>query len=169
MSFKERNVAYDLSLFEDRVADIELSVKSQKNKVVSIDDGRSNRAQTRFKPLNAVMSVVVASLVIVAVVAIIHGQAQLTELNQEINSAQGQLTELESYYTQLNMKVETKLSPSVVEEYAKNELGMSKTESYQKEFISLSEGDKAVVVAEEEKSWWQSLKEAISNIWADRE
>lgn len=169
MSFKERNVAYDLSLFEDRVADIELSVKSQKNKVVSIDDGRSNRAQTRFKPLNAVMSVVVASLVIVAVVAIIHGQAQLTELNQEINSAQGQLTELESYYTQLNMKVETKLSPSVVEEYAKNELGMSKTESYQKEFISLSEGDKAVVIAEEEKSWWQSLKEAISNIWADRE
>lgn len=169
MSFKERNVAYDLTLFEDRVADIELSVKSQKNKVVSIDDERSNRAQTRFKPLNAMMSVVVAALVIVAVVAIIHGQAQLTELNQEINSAQGQLTELESYYTQLNMKVETKLSPSVVEEYAKNELGMSKTESYQKEFISLSEGDKAVVIAEEEKSWWQSLKEAISNIWADRE
>ena len=169
MSFKERNVAYDLSLFEDRQADIELTVKSQKNKVVNIDDEREKRTQTRFKPLSAMMGIVVAGLIIVAVLAIIHGQAQLTELSQDIDNAQTQLTELESYYTQLEMKVENKLSPSVVEEYAKNVLGMSKTESYQKEFISLSEGDKAVVVAESEKSWWQRLKEAISDLWSGNE
>ena len=169
MSFKERNAAYDLSLFEDRQADIELTVKSQKNKVVNIDDERGRRRQTRFKPLTAVIGVVVSGLVIVAVLAIIHGQAQLTELSQELGDAQTRLTELESYYTQLEMKVENKLSPSLVEEYAKNVLGMSKTESYQKEFISLSDGDKVVVIAEENKSWWQRFKEAVSNLWTESE
>lgn len=169
MSLKERSEAYDLSLFEERIPDIEISVKSQKNKVVSLEEERSKAPKARIKPLNAFMCVVISGLVITAVVAIIHGQAQLTELNQQISDAETQLTELESYYTQLEMKVETKFSPAVVEEYAKNQLGMSKTESYQKEFISLSEGDKAVVVGEEEKSWWQRLTDAISEIWSEHE
>lgn len=170
MTFRGRNEAYDLTLFEEeKQFDIELSVKPKMNKVVDIDEELSKRSKPKIKPLTAFMSTLVAALAIVAVVAVIHGQAQLTELNQQISDAESELTELESYYTQLEMKVETKLSPSVVEEYAKNVLGMAKTESYQKEFISLSEGDKAVVVQDEEKTFFQSLCDAISSIWSGEE
>lgn len=169
MSFNERNVAYDLSLFDVEQVEEELIVKSQENKVVSFHEERKKRVKPRVKPLTAFLGIIVSSLVILAVGAIIHGQAELTELNQEINDAETQLTELKSYYTQLEMKVDNKLSPSVVEEYAKNVLGMEKTESYQKEFISLSEGDKAVVVQEEEESVWDRLLNAFSSIWSDEE
>lgn len=174
MAYGKRNEAYDLSLFEEpeetkTASEIELNVKSQENKIFDLEAERSKRKKPKVNPLTAFLGTVTAALVIVAVVAIIHGQAQLTELNQQIGDAQSELTELESYYTQLSMKVETKLSPSVVEEYAKSQLGMSKTESYQKEFISLSDGDKAVVVGEEDKSFIDSLLEAISKIGADKE
>lgn len=170
MTFRGRSEAYDLSLFEeDEQYDIELTVKPQKNKVVDFDEELKKRSKPKLKPLTVFMSTVVSLLAVVAVVAIIHGQAQLTELNRQITDAEDELTELESYYTQLEMKVEAKLSPSVVEEYAKNVLGMSKTESYQKEFISLSEGDKAVVVQEEEKGFLQRLCDAVASVWSAEE
>ena len=101
--------------------------------------------------------------------AIVHGQAQLTELNQQISNSKTELTELQSYYTQIEMKVENKLGPSVVEEYAKNDLGMKKTESYQKEFISLSDGDKAEILAEKDKSIFESIIEGLKEIWTSNE
>lgn len=167
MSFYGRNEAYDLTLFEETVPDVELSVKSQKNNVVDLEKERNKRKKARINPLTALLGTVTSSLVLLAVVAIIHGQAQLTELNQQITDAETQLTELQSYYTQLEMKVETKLNPAMVEEYAKDVLGMSKTESYQKEFISLSQGDKAVVVGGEEESLIDRILNAISGIWSE--
>lgn len=167
MAYGERGVAYDLSLFEEEAVSVEQEAKSQKNIVYDLDEERKKRVRPKVKPLTAFLYTFVSALVILAMAAIIHGQARLTELNQQINSAETQLTELESYYTQLEMKVDNKLSPSVVEEYAKNTLGMAKTESYQKEFISLSEGDKAVVVHENEKSFFGKLADAISDIWSE--
>ncbi|MDE7390585.1 MAG: septum formation initiator family protein [Lachnospiraceae bacterium] len=167
MSFYGRSEAYDLTLFEETVPDVELSVKSQKNNVVDLEKERNKRKKARINPLTALLGTVTSSLVLLAVVAIIHGQAQLTELNQQITDAETQLTELQSYYTQLEMKVETKLNPAMVEEYAKDVLGMSKTESYQKEFISLSQGDKAVVVGGEEESLIDRILNAISGIWSE--
>lgn len=169
MAFTERNAAYDLTLFEEEELYELPKAKSQKNIVYDIDEERKKRVKPRIKPLTAILSFFVSSLVILAVAAIIHGQAQLTELNKQISDAQTELTELESYYTQLEMKVENKLGPSVIEEYAKNVLGMAKTESYQKEFISLSDGDKAVVANESEKSIFERILDAISNIRSDGE
>lgn len=169
MAFTERNAAYDLTLFEEEELYELPKAKSQKNIVYDIDEERNKRVKPKVKPLTAILSFFVSALVILAVAAIIHGQAQLTELNKQLSDAQTELTELESYYTQLEMKVENKLGPSVIEEYAKNVLGMAKTESYQKEFISLSDGDKAVVANEREKSIFQRILDAISDVWSDGE
>ncbi|MBQ3691761.1 MAG: septum formation initiator family protein [Clostridia bacterium] len=169
MALTDRNAAYDLTLFEEEEA-VELAkAKSQKNIVYDIEEERKKRtkAKPKVNPLAAFLSAAASSLVILAVAAIIHGQAQLTELNQQISDAQGELTELESYYTQLEMKVENKLGPSVIEEYAKNILGMAKTESYQKEFISLSDGDKAEVAKDEKKNIFERIADALSQVWSD--
>ncbi len=170
MAFTERNAAYDLTLFEEEEVYELPKAKSQKNIVYDIDEERKKRVKPRVNPLTAMLSFAVSALVILAVAAIIHGQAQLTELNKQIGDAKTELTELESYYTQLQMKVENKLGPSVIEEYAKNTLGMSKTESSQKEFISLSEGDKATVAdSEEKKSVWDRVADAVKSIWESEE
>lgn len=167
MALSERNAAYDLSLFEVEEQVVLPEAESQKNIVYDIRAERKRRRKPRVNPLTALVSIAVSSLVIVALTAIIHGQAQLTELNQQISDAQTELTQLQSYYTQMEMKVENKLGPSVIEEYAKNVLGMEKTQSFQKEFISLSEGDKAVVANDKQKNIFQTLIDAISSVWSD--
>ena len=74
---------------------------------------------------------------------------------------------MQSYYTQMEMKVENKLGPSVVEEYAKNVLGMEKTQSARKEFISLSDGDKAVVAQTGKKNFFEMIADAVKSVWSD--
>ena len=167
MAFTDRNAAYDLSLFEEDEAYVLAKAESQYN-IIDIEQERRKRIApgNKTNPLTAFVAVSVSALVILAVSAIIHGQAQLTELNQQISDAQNDLTELESYYTQMEMKVENKLGPSVIEEYAKNVLGMSKTESCQKEFISLSDGDKAEVAKEKERGFFERIADGLSEIWS---
>lgn len=171
MALTDRNAAYDLTLFEEDEVQELAKAKSQNNIVYDLEEERKKRAKAKPKvnPLTAFLATAVSALVILAVAAIIHGQAQLTELNQQISDAQGELTELESYYTQLEMKVENKLGPSVIEEYAKNVLGMAKTESYQKEFISLSDGDKAEVAKDKEKNIFEKITDALGQVWSNNE
>ena len=171
MAFTDRNAAYDLSLFEEDEAYELARAESKKNIIYDIEEERRKRVTPKPKanPLTTFLAVSVSALVILAVSAIIHGQAQLTELNQQIRDSQNELTELESYYTQMQMKVENKLGPSVIEEYAKNVLGMTKTESYQKEFISLSDGDKAEVAKEREKGFFEQIADGLSEIWSAKD
>jgi len=168
MALREMNTAYDFSLFEEEDEVVREDSESKKNKVYDIRTERMRRRKPKVDPLTAVVSVAVAALVVVSLTSIIHGQAQLTELNQQISDAQVELTQLQSYYTQMEMKVENKLGPSVVEEYAKNSLGMEKTQSFQKEFISLSEGDKAVVASAEKKNIFEMIADAIKSAWSSQ-
>ncbi len=166
MAYIDENSAYDLSLFEEP-EELELDeAKSQENIVYDLNKERRQRRWANLNPLEALGTAAVSVMVIFAVAAIIHGQAQLTELNHQITSAQSTLTELSSTYTQVQMAVENKLGPSVVEEYAKNELGMTKTDSSRKEFISFSEGDKAVVADAGEKGVFERLYDAFMEVWS---
>ncbi len=165
MTFSDRNVAYDLSLFEEEEEVVQPKSESQRSIVYDIDKERRKRRLPNVDPLTALLAFAATVLTVIALVAIIHGQAQLTELNQQISDAQTELTELQSYYTQMEMKVENKLGPSVIEEYAKNELGMNKTQSFQKEFISLSEGDSAYIANSGKKNFFESVLDHLDSIW----
>lgn len=166
MAYIDENSAYDLSLFEEPEEPIVPEAKSQQNNVYDLNRERRQRRWANVNPLDVLATAAVTAMVITAVAAIIHGQAQLTELTHQIASAQSTLAELSSTYTQVQMAVENKLGPSVVEEYAKNELGMSKTDSSQKEFISFSEGDKAVVADNGKKSVIKRIKDAFTEVWS---
>ena len=125
---------------------------------------KANRRRTgifRFS-LIAIFGIAVAFIV----VSIIHGQVQLTELNQEIANAKATLAEQQSVYTQLEMKVDSSISNPVVEEYAKDKLHMVKATNTQKEFVNLSEGDKAEVTMTSDKSIFESIGEAFSSLWS---
>jgi len=178
MVFDDRNLAYDMRLFEDEMKSSATKVRSEKivkkgqksEKQNTADDShvkhhkRIRRRKNNFVKISG--AVVFALAVVVVVSLIIHGQVQLTELNQEISNAQKELEEQQSLYTQLEMKVDASISTSVVEDYAQNNLGMTKVENSQKEFIALSEGDKVEIYDENSDGFWDSLADAFASLWS---
>ena len=184
--YSRSSLAYDFSLFEepqtkgpsarlkDRTkhdaADIDGDTKKNsgkrtaKNARTTPEVKRIRRRKSNFARI--AIGVVLGAIIVFIVASIIHGQVQLTEINQEIADAKAQLAEQQSVYTQLEMKVDSSISTTVVEDYAKSKLNMSKANNSQKEFVNLSEGDKAEVSLSEDKNIFQSIAEAFSSLWS---
>ena len=178
MVYDNRNLAYDLRLFEDddiyatavdAPAKNAMDKKSESKKQNTETESRSRhkrirRRKNNFFKISAAIFVAVAIVLVVGL--IIHGQVQLTELNQQIANARDTLSEQQSLYTQLEMKVDASVSTSVVEEYAQNDLGMSKVANSQKEFVSLSQGDKVEISQDNNKTIWESIADAVTSLWS---
>ncbi len=182
MIYDNRNLAYDLRLFEEeeirsssvKTPEKKQAPKPEKKKQNTNVDGRRDKnkptSRRHKRKQNNVMNVSLVAalaLVIVVVVAlIIHGQVRLTELNQQISAAQSQLEEQQSLYTQLEMKVDASISTAVVEKYAQEKLGMTKVSNSQKEFVSLSEGDKVELTMSESNTVFDAIADAFSSLWS---
>ena len=182
MYYDDRNLAYDLRLFEHeetrssvvKTPEKEQEVKPTKKKQNTKADAKSKDEKGSVKRikrrknnfLNISLVVVFAAVIMVVVGLIIHGQVQLTELNQQISAAQSDLEEQQSLYTQLKMKVDASISTAVVEKYAQEKLGMSKVSNAQKEFISLSEGDKVELTASKNDTIFDTISDAFSSLWS---
>lgn len=182
MVYDNRNLAYDLRLFEEEEAYTSTAVKTKEkpekqaqhtpkpekqNKVVDISRKPIKRIKRRKNNFFKIACAIVFALVVVFVVGmIIHGQVQLTELNQQISAAQKTLEEQQSLYTQLEMKVDASISTAVVEKYAEEQLNMTKAANSQKEFVSLSQGDKVELTMESHDTVFDAIAEAFSSLWA---
>lgn len=182
MYYDDRNLAYDLRLFEQeeirssvvKTPEKEQEAKPTKKKQnIKVDakskdeKGSVKRIKRRKNNFLSISMVVVFAALIMAVVGlIIHGQVQLTELNQRISAAQSDLEEQQSLYTQLKMKVDASISTAVVEKYAQEKLGMSKVSNAQKEFISLSEGDKVELTTSKNDTIFDTIADTFSSLWS---
>lgn len=94
----------------------------------------------------------------------IYGRVQLTELNQKILNTQEELVRQQSVYTQTQLSASAKYSTVTVEEFAKNNLKMSRASNNQKEFVSLSSGDKAEIIQAEDSNIFVRIVNAIKEI-----
>lgn len=165
---------YDLSLFETtkgsavpKEAPVKVRKKKTATNIVKLQREDIERAQRRKYNVPAlVLSFVMSAVVIISLCAIVYGQVCLAELNQQIIAAENTLTERQSEQLQIQAKVDSSLSTLVVEEYAKNNLGMVKASNQQKEYVSLSQGDKAQVYMEEEKNLFEQIGDYISGLWS---
>ena len=172
MAYNQRDTAYDLSLFEDSSSAAPVlpevpEKQSKKNNVVRITQKQIEKVRRRkHNYFKLAMGVTFAASVMVVVIAIIVGQVQLTELNSKISAAQDDLSIKQSINTQMEMDVNAALSTTVVEDYAQNTLGMSKATNAQKEFVNLSEGDKAEVIQEVKGNIFQSIAQAFTGLWS---
>ena len=170
MAYNEHSVAYDLDLFKDNAAKKipeKQNTKDKENKVVKIPEEDTYRIRRRkHNPFKIFVGSISATVATVIIAAIIVGQAQLTELNQQIMTAQETLENAQSTYTQLQMGIQSKLSTTEIEKYAETKLGMSKTENAQKEFVSLSQGDKAEISGEANLNFFQKIINAITGLWS---
>lgn len=170
MAFRQRDAAYDISLFESSPAVSKPGKERHRHRddnVVSIPEEKLEKVRRhKYSPFKLATGFVTGLLITAVVAAIIQGQVQLTELNSKISTAETQLAQQQSAYTQIKMRVEGNLSPADVEEYAKQQLGMVKADSYQKDYISLSQGDKAEVAQPESGNVFESIANAFAGLWS---
>ena len=179
MAYNNHNAAYDLDLFDDELytsaaPEREYEDESagrvkrkQKNKVVEFSEENVNKARRRrHNPLKLVLGALGAAVVTFVIGAIIVGQVQLTELNQQIITAQETLADTQSIYTQNQMKLEASLSNAEIEKHATEVLGMTKASNAQKEFVSIESGDKAEVSAQQSENIFTQFIESIKNLWS---
>ena len=142
-----KTAAYDLSLFDTSAEKIKVKKKVKaKPEVVKLPEKELHKIRFRKHNLLKLIGGITAVLTITAlVITIIMGQVQLTELNQEIITAQNTLADQQSVYRQTQMDVQSKLSTAEIQQYAESQLGMTKASNTQMEFIQLSAGDKAEI------------------------
>ncbi len=161
---KDRSEAYDLSLFEPKQQ--EMPAGAKKNNVIHLTQEQIDKSRrVKIQPLRALATFLSMAIVVGIVGSVVYGQAQLNELTDQISTAQAQLSEKESTYTQLKMKSESRLSLDTVEEYAKDTLEMRKISQDQVVCISLSSGDKGEVLEEDSSviaSIWNWVQDLLS-------
>lgn len=148
MALGEKNVAYDISLFEEHKP-----LDVNKNNVLKLPKNNVNaKLKAKNHLMTLVFTVLTFSLSVAIVGTMVFNQVQLTEITDKTNKITKQLEESRSENTQLQMKVNEKLAPGMVEEYAKSKLLMEKTSPCQVEYFSLSTGDKVEVTQNKGKN-----------------
>ncbi len=173
LTYDNRSTAYDFNLFKDSTAKklpkkkTEEKTQNTKNKVVTIPQDEIVKIRRRkHNPFKLFIGAVAGAVITFAVAMIIIGQVQLTELNQQIITKKAELSNAQSTYTQTQMAIQSKHSTTDIENYAKNKLGMSKAENVQKEFVSLSKGDKAEISGDVNKNFFQKIIDAVTGLWS---
>ncbi len=155
--FYNDNTAYDLSKFEAH--------KPKQPQLAEVPKPKAAPAKTVLG-LSPIKAILCMALIIGVTVSFIYSRAMLVEVNEEVNAANEQLQILESEKTRLDMELESMVSLKNIEELAEN-MGLTKVEKYQVEYIDLSQGDK-VVVSDEAKSTsffdqiWQAVQKIVS-------
>ncbi|MER2079953.1 MAG: hypothetical protein ABS876_00350 [Ruminococcus sp.] len=174
-----KTAAYDLNLFDEEPAyssaapkrredePAKKTAKKKKSNVVKFSEEDKFKSRKRkHNPVKLILGGLCGAVVTVIIGFIIVGQVQLTELNQQIITAQATLEDTKSIYTQNQMKLEASLSTAEIEKHATEVLGMTKASNAQKEFISLEGGDKAEVSAQKEENLFTQFIESIKNLWS---
>lgn len=164
---------YDLSLFESEGSAARKrkaaprKVHAKKNNVIELNIPEYDKSQRRKYNIKFIVGVLVSTVVITLCLGfIIHGRVELTELNQEIATAKVDLERSQSRYTEVKTRMESSLSTAAIEKYAQENLGMSKATAQQKEYISLSEGDKAEVYMEKKSNVFTRIGDFFQSLWS---
>ncbi|MBQ9742583.1 MAG: hypothetical protein IJV88_02785 [Ruminococcus sp.] len=172
-AYKYSDRGYDLSLFETegtsapKPAPARARKKKPENNIVLLHQMEFDKASRRkHNVAGLVWGFMMAAVIVLIVGVMIHGQVRLAELNQQINAAETTLSHRVSEYTQMQAKVEASLSTAVVEEYARTELGMQKATNQQKEYITLSHGDKAEVYTQSSESIFTVVGNFFDSLWS---
>lgn len=147
MASIQSNLAYDLSLFEQKPKKARPALNVVKEKY-----------HKRDRML--VVRVVSGVLVVVTVICLqLYSRAQLTELSDRIGTYNTEYQNLLSEQTRLNAEIEGKVSLRSVEESAKA-MGLDKMQAYQVEYVVVEEDEEGVVpmtVSETQPSFFQKL------------
>ena len=150
------NAAYDLTRFETRTA-----AQRETEQRPQIQKVKKTKAASRVSPVKAIACML---LVIAVTSALLYTRVQLTECTQKVEAANEEYTSLEAEGTRMSLELEGKVSLKNAEEYASNELGMTKMDNKSVEYLRLTQENKIEVPSESEKGRWESIQEFFANL-----
>lgn len=155
--------AYDFALFEPKRSAGTEQVPQRKSNVIELPKERLEENRRHRVHLGKIIPTFLAFLVISGIVGTyVNGQVQLSEISDEMGTAQKALQEQQNLYSQMKIKSASAFSMEAIETYATQKLGMKKTSSNQVTAVELSKGDKSQVVAKTSNSnWLERVWEAI--------
>jgi hypothetical protein len=93
-------------------------------------------------------SVALALLAVTIICLLVYNQACLTEISGGINAMNQKISEMESENTRLLSALESTVSLRVIEDQAKNDLGMQRLDKYQTEYIQIYAHDRVEITAD---------------------
>ena len=140
------NLAYDLSLFEEK-------------KETAAPEKQPEKQQEKLRERNSLKLLKIAAAFSVCAFlagAILYSNATLAELNSRSFALEKQLATLKDEETRMNVELDSRVCMKDIDEYITDDLGMVKLEKYQVNYIDLSEDD-SMVVTQEEKNLWQRI------------
>lgn len=100
----------------------------------------------------------------VLLMAMVFSFAQLSESNAVLADLNAQIKATEAHADKLRLQLEEKNDLDLIEELAVNEYNMIKEGSARKKYISVSEGDRVVLEAEEEASEGGFMNQMLSSV-----
>jgi cell division protein FtsL len=174
--------AYDFSLFEENTSVQETAHwdntqpkretqgeerKSSRENVVELPKRELEKnARPKRHPLRMLGTVLCFGIIFATVITVVYNQVQLTELSDQISTTTKQLEEAESLEIQLNMEAAQQMDGAAVEQYAQEELGMSKVSGSQVTYVDVAQEDQGTVVREASGgSWLDQLWSAIQSLF----
>ncbi len=104
------------------------------------------RQQTAAETRKTIKVMCVAMAILMFMALAIYSRLKLDEINREISSVEKKIELAQSDAVKLNNELNAIVSINNVEEYATNELGMTKIQDYQVYYIDMSSDDYVAVV-----------------------
>ncbi len=146
--------AYDFSLFEERMGSaapilepkIQEQPEQRPDNVVELPEQPQQSPKHQRGFLRMAAAVICFAVIFATAISAVYSEVQLTELTEQINNTKNSLAEAESLEIQLNMQAAQKMTEAQVEEYAMQQLGMSKMTGAQVTYLHVASQDKGTVV-----------------------
>lgn len=113
-----------------------------RRKKKSVRQAREEMRENAFRAT----AILCISLVFLGMFAwLLYSRLRVDELTREVDTATAELSLAQAETVRLNAALDSMISLEKVENYAKNDLGMTKVEGYQIEYIDLSGADSVSV------------------------
>ena len=114
-------------------------------RIVEQSRRRSAREKSRKRRRRTLLLGLTAAMVVFVSIFIISSYIRITELKDQVADKQQQIEDLDSQYVALNNRIADSLDLATVEEYAENQLGLTRTDSNQEEYLEIEKPDRIEV------------------------
>lgn len=156
------DIAYAIQAFNVGRSSVAPAYNPQPDKELKVRENDKRKSKVRILQeqrtafSRAVFLFISALLIIAMFCVVLNTYVKKNELTHEISQLQNQLAVAESENTRINSELNSLVSMSMIEQYAVDELGMSKVQSNQIRYIDVAQfkeerGAAALRLLEEEK------------------
>ena len=139
--------------------------QTQRKTALRVEKGGKRHLSPLQAALRNAMHLVAAALLTGFAISLLMSEAQLVELNDQIQDAKAQLVSVQSQYTYYNSALNNRTNITSVEETA-SRLGLMKIDQSQITYIRLDEGSVLVRKASAVRQWSDLLHDGAMTILA---